>query len=69
MPFVTGDDPGSAVVCYQLQIPDTIYFRSAVRGVLLSLTDPANWEQMGSASPDQYAALAQTMYDSLDECP
>lgn len=69
MPFVTGDDPGTAVTCFVLEIPDDIYFRAAVRGVLLALTDPESWEQLGSASPEQYAALAQTMYDSFDVCP
>lgn len=67
MPFVTGSDPGTSTVCYQLVVPDDLYFRAAVRGVLEALTDSENWEQVGAATPAEYAALAQTMYDNFIE--
>lgn len=63
---MTGDDPGTATTCQELHIPDDLYFRAAVRGVLLDLTDAANWQQLGDATPEEYAALAQTMFDSFE---
>jgi len=69
MPYITGDTP-TASLCYQVTVPDDLYFIAAFKGALLSLTDPANWEQVsGSLSPDDAAALALDLYDSLTECP
>jgi len=61
MPYITGEDPGTDTTCRELNIPDDLYFIAAVSGALLELTNPANWEQFGSASPADYAALAETM--------
>ena len=66
MPFMTGDDPGATTTCHEINIPDDIYFRMAVRGALLELADARNWEQLGSATPDEYATLAQTMIDAFN---
>lgn len=63
MPYVTGEDPGGLVTCQEIHIPDDLYFRAAVKGQLLELTKPEAWEKLGSATPERYAELAQTMYE------
>ena len=61
MPYLTGDDTGAVVDCRTLGVPDDLYFRMALRGALLELTNPENWEQFGDQTPEQYAALADNM--------
>jgi hypothetical protein len=70
MPYLTGDNPGSALVCRTVFIPDDPAFRAAVRGALLELAYEYNWEQEGVATPAEYAALALEMVDTFEgqEC-
>jgi hypothetical protein len=69
MPYITGDDPGTATVCYTLAIPDDLYFIGAVVGAIAYLTEPENWEQVsGELTPDEASQLAYDMLDSLMEC-
>lgn len=68
MPFLTGDDPGTARECWQISVPDDVYFRSAVWGQLYDLIQPENWEQLGAATPELYAALAANMLDNVNYC-
>lgn len=67
MPYVTGDDPGTAVYCIQIAVPDDLLFTAALNGALAEMTDPDNWEELGSGTPAEYAALAQAMIDSITE--
>jgi microcystin-dependent protein len=53
--------------CFQIRVPGDIYMRSAVRGALLLLVDPANWEQLGSVTPDEAAEAMQEMWDEFAE--
>ena len=69
MPYITGDDPGTATVCYTLEVPDDPYFIAAVVGAISDLTEAENWEQItGELTADDAAALAETMFESLTEC-
>ena len=61
MPYLTGDDTGAVVDCRTLGVPDDLYFRMAVRGALMELARPENWEQFGDQTPEQYAELANKM--------
>lgn len=62
MPYLTGDDPGEAIDCRLLGIPDEIYFRAALSGAIAELTRPENWEKFGDLEPTEAAALAQNMW-------
>lgn len=70
MPFLTGDVPAGSSHCYPLFVPDDLYFRLAVRGAIWELTKPEAWEQFGTLTPDESAALALEMYESFaqSEC-
>lgn len=67
MPFLTGSDPGTNYRIWSLPVPHNLAFRAALRGVLLDLTNPQNWEQTSAsyATPERYAELAQAMYDNI----
>lgn len=51
-------------------MPDDPYWKSIVNGALSELFDPDNFEQFGTATPDEVAAVFQQMFfDYLDsEC-
>lgn len=66
VPYLTGNTPGGGDTCHPLFIPDDLFFRAAVRGALYELTDPAIWEQFGTLSPDDCAALAMEMIDQFN---
>lgn len=71
MPYIIGVDPGVSTVRYCVDVPDSFAFRAAFRGALFELTEAYNWEYIDTLSeltPDQYAALAQTMFDGLAPC-
>lgn len=54
--------------CRTLYFPDGEDWDAIVRGALLLLADPVNFEQRGDLSPDETAALFQeTLYHHLDQ--
>lgn len=62
MPWLTpADATPTGITCRVLLIPDDLEYIQAVTGALLELTYPYNWEQYGAATPDEVAALFQTM--------
>jgi microcystin-dependent protein len=71
MPWLTPEDASPVgTSCRVLLIPNDLEYIQAVTGALLELTYPHNWEQYGAATPDEVAALFQTMlFDYLEsEC-
>lgn len=68
MPWLTGDTIAAAdFICRRLVIPNDIALIMAVNGALLDLVKPRNWEQHGAATPDETAALMQTMFFDYQE--
>lgn len=49
-------------ICRRVRIPNDFELITAVNGALLSLIYAYNWEQFGAATPEQTAALMQTMF-------
>lgn len=62
--WLTPNDEGSGFLCRPLFIPADadVAFLAAVNGALNELTSPGNWEQFGSLTPDEAAAIMLDMY-------
>lgn len=54
--WLTPDDPPGDTRAFLLWCPLGADYEQAMRGALLPLIDPGNWEQAGSQSPDDTAA-------------
>jgi hypothetical protein len=54
----------SDTVCRRVLIPNDLQIIAAVNGALLELTKNYNWEQFGSASPEEIAAAMFAMYQA-----
>jgi len=48
-----------------LSVPDDANLRAAFRGALLLLADPANWEQMADATPEQCAEVFMELFEQF----
>jgi len=57
------------LICRRFFVPDTPAFRQSVSGALLELTYAWNWEQSGTMTPEETAAVMLTMYNryALDD--
>lgn len=66
MPYLTGNSGPSTYDCFRVTVPNDLYFRLAFKGALLTLTDPDQWEEFGTGTAAEMAALAQEMYDALE---
>jgi hypothetical protein len=72
MPWLTPDSDTWSLVCVQIHVPDDDTLRAALRGLLLDLERVQNWEQFGTATPEEVAAAweAANEYNlDLNECP
>lgn len=66
--WLTGNTASTAdFICRRLFIPNDFDLIIAVNGALTLLTESANWEQFGSATPDETAALMFEMYQEYLE--
>lgn len=66
--WLTGDDPPTDdYICRRLRIPNELSVIMAVNGALLMLTEVENWEQHGTATPDDIAALMAVMFYEYEE--
>jgi len=63
MGYITPDNVPNTKFCVRFFVPDDIYILAAFKGAILELTSPENWEQVGTKTPDEMAALFQTLYD------
>lgn len=68
MPFLTGDDTASTVDI-SLTLPDDEHLLAAVLGQLTYLTYASNWEQHGTATPDERADQMRTAIANLMHAP
>lgn len=59
--WLTPDDPPSGVVYISLAVPRGEDFEAMVRGALVPLTDPANFELFGALTPEQTAGYFQSI--------
>lgn len=55
--WVTPDNPGTGKRCRVVRFPDSDACEGIVAGALLLLSYPDNWEQLGTATPDEMANL------------
>lgn len=63
MPYLTGSyGAATDYICRRVRIPNDLAIIEAVNGALTELTKPYNWEQEGSDTPDETAALMLLMY-------
>lgn len=70
MPWLTpASNAPVGTVCRTLQIPNDLEYIRSVTGALLELTYPDNWEQFGAATPDEVAAVFQTMLSTYLDVP
>jgi len=65
--YLTPDAPASGFLCRTLRIPNGEECWAAVNGALLELTYPWNWEEHGTLTPDEAAALFVDMYEDYRE--
>lgn len=71
--WLTPDAPASGFICRRLLIPNSLDWVDIVTGALNELTFPYNFEQSGTETPDDTAALFTAMFDrfcfdSQEEC-
>lgn len=63
MPWLTGDAPDPALGwCRLTRIPGSLGFLQAVGGAIGELTNPKNWEQFGTMTPEESAEMATEMF-------
>lgn len=74
--WLTPDTPLPSLVAYRVYLPDNDALRAAFYGAFLLLTVARNWEQFGTATPDQIAELFSEAWlltvpedGNLEECP
>lgn len=61
MPWLTPDEkPGN--VCYRVFLPNSDQLRAAFLGAFLELCQDYNWQQEGTATPDEIADLFDAAY-------
>lgn len=59
-------DPGSTVTI-EVECPDSLEFIAILKGCLLLLTEPSNFESYGSLLPDEVALLfLESIQGALD---
>lgn len=70
MPYLTPDTAPSGTICKTLVIPDDPFWIAIVNGALSSLVYPFAFEEYGTATPDDVAAVFAQMYDDFvaSEC-
>jgi len=63
MPYLTGGTiPTADFICRRLVIPDDLALIIAVNGAIEELTFAYNWEQHGTATPQETAAAMREMF-------
>lgn len=65
MPYLTPDSAPTARVCRMLEIPDDKFWMSLVTGALTTLLYEYNFEQFGTATPEEVVAVFQSMLDGF----
>lgn len=64
MPFLTPDTPLPTLAGVTIQLPDSEYLHAVFWGHFLELSDPENWEENGSATPEEIAELFALAFES-----
>jgi len=64
MPYLTPDTAPSEMVCWTLVIPNAVDWLALVSGALLEICRPYNFEQFGSATPQETADSFRDMLDN-----
>lgn len=63
MPWLTGDTPEpNKWYCRLTRMPYSLGFLQAVGGALAELTNPRNWEQFGTMTPEESAEAATELF-------
>lgn len=71
--WLTPDDLPTTTLCKMIELPAGVPYEAAVRGALLSLCEPQNWEKWGELDAVVVAAIfADLIIPSLsnwEDCP
>jgi len=70
MPYLTPDTPPDDTRCFRLNVPNDITWVGIVKGALSELIKAYNFEEFGSATPEETAQRFLQMYDEFvfEEC-
>ena len=68
MPYLTPDTLPGSTRCRALLIPDEKTWLALVTGALSELTYEYNWEQFGTATPDETAQAFRDMLAAFEDC-
>lgn len=63
--WLTPDTPAAGYICRRLLIPNSESHLAIVNGALLALTKARNFEQFGTATPEETAAAFAVMFDKF----
>lgn len=66
LPFTTGDDTTGGTVTYRLTFLNQMWMLEAVMAALVLLTDPDNWNDVGTVTPDDAAGLCISMLEVFE---
>lgn len=74
--WLTGDTPPSPEeLCRRISVPSDLPLVTAITGALLPLTNPSNWQQQGTMTPEEAADIMSAALDAFlsstcqAECP
>jgi microcystin-dependent protein len=63
--WLTPDLPPTEDICRVLVLPSDANWLAVLSGAIIELTNPANFEQFGSASPEDCATVFSIMFDKF----
>lgn len=67
--WLTPDTVPSGTVTLKITVPDDVYFLGQLRGLLFDLANEDNYEQHGTATPEDTAAAWMAVAGQLfEEC-
>lgn len=67
MPWLTPDYAAWQTICYRVYLPDDDDLRASFRGSIRKLGQEYNWEQQGTATPEQVSLAFQALeLDTFD---
>jgi microcystin-dependent protein len=66
LPFETGDDSSGGTIVYRLAFVPQIWMLQAIMAALVLLTDPNNWNDVGTITPQEAAQLSIAMVEGFN---
>lgn len=66
LPFTTGADLTGGTTTYRLTFLNQLWMLEAIMAALVLLSDPDNWNDVGTVSPEDAASLCSAMIEVFD---